>query len=215
MQGIRYSSTRFVTWSACPVTHQRRRGAMRGREEDPDPSAGPLRARAADACGCARTTGPRRHPARHHQPVRHPWNRHRPGHQRDATAPPAAASSWPSCAPSTRACPPDWTCTSCSMTPARTRPRPCKPGCSNTPVPPAPHPDRIILAQPGQAVLRPDHRQTAATRRPPLDHRTGQRHPRWDRTMEHPPQAQHPDPHRKPDLESLTAYRSRTNDSGH
>ena len=88
-----------------------------------DPGARPHAAGAADAARVRRGSTPRLRPQRHHHPVRRPQRRYRAGDRRDATAAPR------------RGVPPflnqidadraggTSTCTSCSTTPGRTRPR--------------------------------------------------------------------------------------------
>jgi transposase len=53
------------------------------------------------------------------------------------------------------------------------------------------HPDRLVVDEPGRALVRPAHRQADPPRRPHLRAGPGERHQRLDRHLEHPPEAVH------------------------
>ena len=58
-------------------------------------------------------------------------------------------------------------------------------------IPHAPHPDLLILAQPGRALVRAPDRPEAAPRRPPINPGLRERHSRLDRSLEPRPSALH------------------------
>ena len=60
-------------------------------------------------------------------------------------------------------------------------------------IPHAPHPDLLILAQPGRTLVRATNRQEAAPRRPPINPGPRERHSRLDRPLEPRPSALHLD----------------------
>src|SRR3954471_2830596 len=77
------------------------------------------------------------------------------------------------------------------------------------------HPDILIVAQSGRALVRPAHRQEIAPRRAPIDSGPGEGHPRLDRGVERrpPPVCVDEDPRRDPRtprLISSTNSRRRT-----
>src|ERR671923_1421421 len=57
-----------------------------------------------------------------------------------------------------------------------------------SPVPPALHPDLLVVAQPGRTLVRATDRQAAPPWRPPVDPSPGKGHPRLDRAVEHQPE---------------------------
>ncbi len=65
------------------------------------------------------------------------------------------------------------------------------------PLPHAPHPDLLLLAQPGRAVVRAADRQETAPRRPPINPGPGERHSRLDHRLERKPQTLHLDQDRR------------------
>ena len=69
------------------------------------------------------------------------------------------------------------------------------------PLPPALHPDRLILDQPGRTMVRPADRQDDPPRRPQLRPGPGERHPGLDRHLERQPPAVHLDQDRRRDPE--------------
>ena len=67
------------------------------------------------------------------------------------------------------------------------------------PLPPAFHPDRLLVDQPGGTLVRPAHRPTPAPRRPQKRCRPGKRRPRMDHRMEREPQTVRLDQNRRRD----------------
>src|SRR5213592_1332911 len=67
------------------------------------------------------------------------------------------------------------------------------------PLPHALHPHRVLLDQPGRAVVRLPHRPEDPPRQPQKHPDPRERHPRLDRRLEYPPQALHLDQDRRGD----------------
>ena len=78
------------------------------------------------------------------------------------------------------------------------------------PLPPALHPDLLLLDQPGRAVLRLRHRRPPPTLRPPQRPGPRSRHPRMGRSLERQPQTLHLDQERRTDPH-ITRTTSSTN----
>jgi hypothetical protein len=95
-----------------------------------------------------------------------------------------AVSSRSSWSPSTRPSPPNWT----SIWSATTSPptRPCHPrlAAATPSLPPAFHPDRIVLDRPGRTMVRVPHRPDDPAQRPQKRCRTGKRRPNLDRQLD-------------------------------
>ena len=64
-------------------------------------------------------------------------------------------------------------------------------------IPYAPHPDLLVLAQPGRTLVRATDRQEAAPWSPPINPGPGERHSRLDRPLEPKPPALHLDQDRR------------------
>src|SRR6185312_2312710 len=55
------------------------------------------------------------------------------------------------------------------------------------PLPPALHPDQLVLAEPGRTLVRAAHRQAATPPRPQIPSGTGERHPHLGHHLEREP----------------------------
>ena len=67
------------------------------------------------------------------------------------------------------------------------------------PVPPALHPDQLLVAEPGRALVRRAHQPQAPPLSPPQRHRARNRHPQVDQRVEQGPQAVRVDQDRRRD----------------
>ncbi len=141
-------------------------GVVRGREVR-DAGPGPLPAGAADDAGHARAAQPRLRPARHHEPVRGVQHRRRHRDLRDSTASTGRWSSSKFLVAIDKAVPAELdvhlVCDNLA-----THKTASDPGLAGPPppLPPALHPDRLVLDQPGRTLVRVPHRPAPPPRGP-------------------------------------------------
>ncbi len=176
---------------------------------------GPVPAGAADDARHARTAHPRLRPERRDQPVRRLQHRRR---HRDLPDPPPAPRGGVQEVPDRdrqgrpgRA----------GRAPGLRQPRhpqdPRDPGLARPPppVPPALHAHRIVVDQPGGAVVRVPDRPNDPPRSPQERPGPGKRRPRLDRNLEPEPPAIHLDKNRGGDPELLSEYIAKISGAGH
>ena len=153
------------------------------RREIADPGPGPLGAGAADDARVAPTAHPRLRAPRHHHPLRRFGRGHRAGLRINPSSTPCrrvqevlGQTGWANprrgrCAPDLRQLhhPQDTYGRQVVGRPPS--------------IPHAPHPDLLVLAQPGRALVRAPDRPEAAPRRPPINPCLRERHSRLDRSL--------------------------------
>ncbi|EFK99842.1 transposase [Streptomyces sp. SPB78] len=158
-------------------------------EEEPDPSPGQVPAGAADDARGPAADHPRLRARRNHHPVRRPGGGHGEGDR--LPAPPAPGRGVQEVPDQTR--PGDTGGPGRAPGAGQLR-HPQDPGhqdmaADSHPLPPALHAHRIVLAQPGRAVVRGADQQADTARRPQERPGPGEGHPLLDRRVEHRSQA--------------------------
>src|SRR4051812_17282121 len=192
-------------------------GAVRGRE-DAGAGPGPVPAGHPDDARHSGTRYPRLPPGRHRRPVRRPRGRrsHR-GAGDHPTPPPAPRDRVPKIPGRDR----QGRARRLRRAPGGRQPlhpqdrRDPQVAPRPPPVPPALHPDRVVLAEPGRTLVRRDHHETHPPRRSPQRQGPRHRHPSLGQTLKQHPQAYVWTKTADEILNPLAAYCQRITDSAH